>query len=148
MRVAQPPFEKRQDSGDRMSGENKKEEFRKYLERSGVIDSLTKVLVALYEEPEKPANALDFIKQYLGAPTRSLLLLLSTTFCPLLPTIGGVQSRQPLSLLPLLQLIGCLDILAHGLHCPPRCPRPVARLCAAARLTARQCNVAVGMWRR
>ena len=52
-----------------MSGENKKEEFRKYLERSGVIDALTKVLVALYEEPEKPANALDFIKQYLGAPT-------------------------------------------------------------------------------
>ena len=29
------------------------------------------VLVALYEEPEKPANALDFIKQYLGAPTGS-----------------------------------------------------------------------------
>ena len=27
------------------------------------------MLVALYEEPEKPANALDFIKQYLGAPT-------------------------------------------------------------------------------
>eukprot|EP00296_Roombia_truncata_P000965 JP436672.1.p3 GENE.JP436672.1~~JP436672.1.p3 ORF type:complete len:97 (-),score=21.54 JP436672.1:453-743(-) len=49
--------------------ESKKEEFRKYLERSGVIDALTKVLVALYEEPEKPANALDFIKQYLGAPT-------------------------------------------------------------------------------
>ncbi len=52
-----------------MSGESKKEEFRKYLERSGVIDALTKVLVALYEEPEKPSNALDFIKQYLGAPT-------------------------------------------------------------------------------
>ena len=52
-----------------MSGESKKEEFRKYLERSGVIDALTKVLVALYEEPEKPTNALDFIKQYLGAPT-------------------------------------------------------------------------------
>ncbi|EKX32829.1 hypothetical protein GUITHDRAFT_98493 [Guillardia theta CCMP2712] len=49
--------------------ESKKEEFRKYLERAGVIDALTKVLVALYEEPEKPANALDFIKQYLGAPT-------------------------------------------------------------------------------
>jgi hypothetical protein len=104
---------KRQDSGDRMSGENKKEEFRKYLERSGVIDSLTKVLVALYEEPEKPANALDFIKQYLGAPTRSLLLLLSTTFCPLLPTIGGVQSRSPLSLLPLLQLP---SLLGKNLH--------------------------------
>merc|ERR1712216_849589 len=63
--------ERRRDSSHerRMSGESKKEEFRKYLERSGVIDALTKVLVALYEEPEKPANALYFIKQYLGAPT-------------------------------------------------------------------------------
>merc|ERR1711975_198898 len=49
--------------------DSKKEEFRKYLERSGVIDALTKVLVGLYEEPEKPANALDFIKMTLGAPT-------------------------------------------------------------------------------
>eukprot|EP00699_Malawimonas_sp_californiana_P001379 EC715443.1.p1 GENE.EC715443.1~~EC715443.1.p1 ORF type:complete len:95 (+),score=26.39 EC715443.1:40-324(+) len=51
--------------------DSKKEEFRKYLERAGVIDSLTKVLVGLYEEPEKPSNALDFVKQYLGAPTAS-----------------------------------------------------------------------------
>ena len=53
----------------RQAPDAKKEEFRKYLERSGVIDSLTKVLVGLYEEPEKPANALDFIKMTLGAPT-------------------------------------------------------------------------------
>ncbi|KAG8462143.1 hypothetical protein KFE25_011593 [Diacronema lutheri] len=47
----------------------KKEEFRRYLERSGVIDALTRVLVGLYEEPEKPMNALDFVKMTLGAPT-------------------------------------------------------------------------------
>ena len=78
------------------SPDTKKEEFRRYLERSGVIDALTKgglalysrrpcveladnvhdysppppphvrasslplaVLVGLYEEPEKPANALE-----------------------------------------------------------------------------------------
>jgi len=34
-----------------------------------VIDALTKVLVGLYEEPEKPANAIDFVKMTLGAPT-------------------------------------------------------------------------------
>mmetsp|Transcript_35902 Transcript_35902/g.78920 ORF Transcript_35902/g.78920 Transcript_35902/m.78920 type:complete len:106 (-) Transcript_35902:342-659(-) len=51
------------------SPDAKKEEFRQYLEKSGVIDALTKVLVGLYEEPEKPANALDFIKLTLGAPT-------------------------------------------------------------------------------
>mmetsp|Transcript_53988 Transcript_53988/g.80178 ORF Transcript_53988/g.80178 Transcript_53988/m.80178 type:complete len:95 (+) Transcript_53988:210-494(+) len=49
--------------------ESKKEEFRKYLEKSGVIDALTKVLVGLYEEPERPPNAVDYIKRYLGAPT-------------------------------------------------------------------------------
>ena len=49
--------------------EQKKEEFRKYLEKNGVIDQLTKVLVGLYEEPEKPGNVNDFIKKSLGAPS-------------------------------------------------------------------------------
>lgn len=41
------------------STETKKEEFRKYLERAGVIDQLTRVLVGLYEETDKPANAIE-----------------------------------------------------------------------------------------
>mmetsp|Transcript_6268 Transcript_6268/g.6553 ORF Transcript_6268/g.6553 Transcript_6268/m.6553 type:complete len:93 (-) Transcript_6268:92-370(-) len=49
--------------------ESKKQEFRKYLEKSGVIDAFTKVLVGLYEEPERPQNAVDYIKRYMGAPT-------------------------------------------------------------------------------
>ena len=49
--------------------EAKKEEFRNYLEKAGVIDQLTKVLVGLYEEPEKPGNAIEFIKKCLGAPS-------------------------------------------------------------------------------
>ncbi|CAG5117819.1 unnamed protein product [Candidula unifasciata] len=47
--------------------DSKREEFRKYLEKAGVLDTLTKVLVVLYEEPEKPNNALDFLKQHLNA---------------------------------------------------------------------------------
>lgn len=43
------------------AADSKREEFRKYLEKSGVVDALTKVLVNLYEEPEKPNNALDFM---------------------------------------------------------------------------------------
>ena len=31
-------------------------------------DSLTRVLVALYEEPENPEDALEYIKQFLGSP--------------------------------------------------------------------------------
>lgn len=48
------------------AADSKREEFRKYLEKAGVLDALTKVLVGLYEEPEKPNNALDFLKQHLG----------------------------------------------------------------------------------
>lgn len=51
-----------------VAAESKKEEFQKYLEKNGVIDAMTKVLVGLYEAPEKPDNAIDFIKEYLGAP--------------------------------------------------------------------------------
>jgi hypothetical protein len=47
---------------------SKKEEFRKYLEKTGVLDALTKVLVGLYEEPDRPSNSLEYIKRYLGAP--------------------------------------------------------------------------------
>jgi hypothetical protein len=49
--------------------EQKKEEFRKYLEKGGVIDQLTKVLVGLYEEPEKPENVTAYLKKSLGAPS-------------------------------------------------------------------------------
>lgn len=44
----------------------KREEFRKYLERSGVMEGLTKVLVMLYEETEKPADALEYVRKHLG----------------------------------------------------------------------------------
>ena len=66
---------------------SEKEEFRNYLEKSGVVDALTKgtlakievdpaVLVGLYEENEKPADALEYgrlhltcswIKKHLGS---------------------------------------------------------------------------------
>ncbi|AEC06272.1 unnamed protein product [Arabidopsis thaliana] len=51
--------------------EVKKEAFRKYLESSGVLDSLTKVLVSLYEQNDKPSSALEFIQQKLGGPSVS-----------------------------------------------------------------------------
>eukprot|EP00584_Thalassiosira_punctigera_P004190 CAMPEP_0172529350 /NCGR_PEP_ID=MMETSP1067-20121228/3454_1 /TAXON_ID=265564 ORGANISM="Thalassiosira punctigera, Strain Tpunct2005C2" /NCGR_SAMPLE_ID=MMETSP1067 /ASSEMBLY_ACC=CAM_ASM_000444 /LENGTH=161 /DNA_ID=CAMNT_0013313383 /DNA_START=156 /DNA_END=637 /DNA_ORIENTATION=- len=46
--------------------DSKKEEFRRYLERSGAIDSLTSVLVGLYEENDRPSESTDYIKRYLG----------------------------------------------------------------------------------
>lgn len=48
------------------SSEAKKEEFRKYLETNQVIDALTRVLVNLYEEPDKPDEPVEYIKKVLG----------------------------------------------------------------------------------
>ncbi|XP_073341167.1 c-Myc-binding protein-like [Pagrus major] len=48
------------------SSDTKREQFRRYLEKAGVVDSLTSVLVALYEQQERPSNALEFIKEHLG----------------------------------------------------------------------------------
>ncbi|XP_066922437.1 c-Myc-binding protein-like [Clytia hemisphaerica] len=53
-------------SGNYKPADSKREEFRKYLEKSGVLDTLTKLLVTLYEEPEKPSSAVDFLKQHIG----------------------------------------------------------------------------------
>ncbi|CAJ1417041.1 unnamed protein product [Effrenium voratum] len=41
----------------------------KEAQKNGIVSQLTRVLVGLYEEPERPANAIDYIKKYLGAPT-------------------------------------------------------------------------------
>ena len=64
---------------------SKKESFQIYLEKTGVIDALTKgsprlvrrppdhlsavVLLRCFEEPVLPDSPLDFIKSYLGVPT-------------------------------------------------------------------------------
>ncbi|XP_016118234.1 C-Myc-binding protein [Sinocyclocheilus grahami] len=54
------------------ASESKREQFRRYLEKAGVLDSLTNVLVALYEETEKPSNALEY--PYTAVRRNQLLL--------------------------------------------------------------------------
>ena len=53
-------------STNKMSQDAKKEEFKKYLEKAGVLELLTKSLVSLYEEPEKPGNAVNYLKKHVG----------------------------------------------------------------------------------
>ena len=47
--------------------DSKRENFRKYLETGNVMDALTSALVSLYEEPEQPADPLNYIRQVIGA---------------------------------------------------------------------------------
>merc|ERR550519_114775 len=49
-----------------MTQDAKKDEFRKYLEKAGVLELLTKSLVQLYEEPDKPQDALAYLKNSVG----------------------------------------------------------------------------------
>lgn len=43
--------------------EKKRDEFRKYLENAGAIDNLTKALIKLYEQQDKPSDAVKFIRK-------------------------------------------------------------------------------------
>lgn len=45
-----------------------REEFRKYLEDTGLTDSITRVLAHLYDEFENKPNPLQYVKQHLGCP--------------------------------------------------------------------------------
>jgi hypothetical protein len=47
--------------------ETKREAFRKYLETGNVMEALTRALVSLYEEPEQPADPLNYIRESIGA---------------------------------------------------------------------------------
>ena len=45
-----------------------REEYREYLEKTGIITHLTRILVDLYEEQDRPEDPLDYIRVFLGVP--------------------------------------------------------------------------------
>ncbi|XP_023229305.1 c-Myc-binding protein-like isoform X2 [Centruroides sculpturatus] len=47
--------------------DSKREEFRKYLEKAGVLDVITKALVELLEAKDRPSDAMEFLRQQLAA---------------------------------------------------------------------------------
>ncbi|XP_061520156.1 c-Myc-binding protein-like [Phycodurus eques] len=46
---------------------SEREQFRRYLEKAGVLDALTNAMTALYSEDDKPDNALHFLKRHVIA---------------------------------------------------------------------------------
>merc|ERR1711957_770676 len=46
---------------------SQREEFKKYLELSGIQEKMVNMLVNLYEEPEKPADPFAYFKSLLEA---------------------------------------------------------------------------------
>ncbi|KAG4079028.1 hypothetical protein HA402_001683 [Bradysia odoriphaga] len=52
--------------------DNKRDQFRKYLEASGVIEVLSKSITKLMESPEKPDSPVDFIRENMGLTQKEL----------------------------------------------------------------------------
>lgn len=46
----------------------KRDSFRKYLDDAGVIDSLTRTIVTLYDKTKLPEDITAFFKEFLGSP--------------------------------------------------------------------------------
>ena len=46
--------------------EAKKEEFKGYLDKTGAIDQISKILVKLFDQPEKPSNTVEYMMKFLG----------------------------------------------------------------------------------
>ena len=44
--------------------EKRREQFKRYLDEKKVMDKLSKIVVSLYERPEKPADPLIYIQDY------------------------------------------------------------------------------------
>lgn len=44
---------------------NKNKEFKKYLNKSGVIEAITNILANLYELEERPTDPLDYIRTHM-----------------------------------------------------------------------------------
>jgi len=47
------------------SGDNKREDFKKYLNDLGVIDALTNILANLYQLEIRPTDPLDYIRTHM-----------------------------------------------------------------------------------
>lgn len=51
-----------------MSETSKREQFRNYVEDSGVVDSMTRVIASMYDQFENGIDALTYLKQHFGRP--------------------------------------------------------------------------------
>jgi hypothetical protein len=49
--------------------EKRREQYKRYLEEKRVMDTLSKLIVSIYEKPEKPPDALTYIRDFLALDT-------------------------------------------------------------------------------
>jgi hypothetical protein len=49
--------------------EKRREQYKRYLEEKRVMDTLSRLIVSIYEKSEKPPDALTYIRDYLARDT-------------------------------------------------------------------------------
>ncbi|XP_022187594.1 c-Myc-binding protein homolog [Nilaparvata lugens] len=78
--------------------DTKRDEFRRYLERAGVMNALTNALVMLYEEEDKPDDAIGFLLMKLmqGRPELDELNSLREEVARLRLDLSQMQYRNSL----------------------------------------------------
>jgi len=70
----------------------KKEEYRKYLEETKVVEELTKVVGDLYEEEPRPKDALSYLVEKI---TEAMKMITTPTGAGSAPTATGVEESDP-----------------------------------------------------
>ena len=51
--------------------DNRRAEFRRWLDYEGILDAFTKLFVTLYEEPQWPDDATGYARGFFGSTTRA-----------------------------------------------------------------------------
>jgi arginine kinase len=64
-KLSSDPFPCFHSSSSSSQLEKKREDFRRYLDSAGAIDNLTKALIKLYEQTNKPTDAVKFLRKHM-----------------------------------------------------------------------------------
>merc|ERR1712113_352801 len=88
----------------------KREEFRRYLDQAGLVDQLTQFLVNLYEEQEKPTDAISYMRKALAqGPDTADVESLKIEIEKLKEQLADMTSRAETAEASVAELQGKLD---------------------------------------
>lgn len=73
--------------------DHKRLEFQRYLEKAGVLETISRVLAALYELPEKPLDAAEFVHDFLSVSSPEDVELLKQKFNMLQSSLNLVDEN-------------------------------------------------------
>ncbi|XP_049829447.1 c-Myc-binding protein-like [Schistocerca gregaria] len=95
--------------------DEKREEFRQYLERGNVIVSVTRALVSLYDEFEKPEDPVEYVRKALGdiRPTAAEMESVRERLKETEMTLEELRKRNDVLRGQLLRLEPDSELLAH-----------------------------------